>query len=107
MVQCTFPGQVRSGRPQIAIGPAGWMRMGQVSASERGGRMGLFTGKKGLILGVANEFSIAWKISKKLHEEGADLGFTHLPGDKMERRVRRVADPIGAKLVTPCDVQKD
>ena len=69
--------------------------------------MGLFTGKKGLILGVANEFSIAWSISKKLHEEGAELGFTHLPGDKMERRVRKLADPIGAKLITSCDVQKD
>jgi enoyl-[acyl-carrier protein] reductase I len=69
--------------------------------------MGLFTGKKGLILGVANDFSIAWKIAKKLHEEGAELGFTHLPGDKMERRVRRVAEPIGAKLITPCDVQND
>jgi enoyl-[acyl-carrier protein] reductase I len=69
--------------------------------------MGLFTGKKGLILGVANEFSIAWAISKKLHEEGAELGFTHLPGDKMERRVRKVADPIGARLITACDVQTD
>ena len=69
--------------------------------------MGLFTGKKGLILGVANDFSIAWAISKKLHEEGAELGFTHLPGDKMERRVRKLAEPIGAKLITPCDVQKD
>ena len=69
--------------------------------------MGLFTGKKGLILGVANEFSIAWAISKKLHDEGAELGFTHLPGDKMERRVRKLADPIGARLLTPCDVQKD
>jgi enoyl-[acyl-carrier protein] reductase I len=69
--------------------------------------MGLFTGKRGLILGVANDFSIAWSIAEKLHEEGAELGFTHLPGDKMERRVRKVADPIGAKLITPCDVQKD
>jgi enoyl-[acyl-carrier protein] reductase I len=69
--------------------------------------MGLFTGKRGLILGVANDFSIAWSIAKKLHEEGAELGFTHLPGDKMERRVRRVAEPIGARLITPCDVQKD
>ncbi len=69
--------------------------------------MGLFTGKKGLILGVANDFSIAWSIAKKLHDEGADLGFTHLPGDKMERRVRKAVDPIGAKLVTPCDIQKD
>ena len=69
--------------------------------------MGLFTGKKGLILGVANDFSIAWSISKKLLDEGAEFGFTHLPGDKMERRVRKLADPIGAKLITPCDVQKD
>ena len=69
--------------------------------------MGLFTGKKGLILGVANDFSIAWAITKKLHEEGAELGFTHLPGDKMERRVRKLAEPIGARLITPCDVQSD
>jgi enoyl-[acyl-carrier protein] reductase I len=69
--------------------------------------MGLFTGKKGLVLGVANEYSIAWAISRKLLDEGAEIGFTHLPGEKMERRVRKLADPIGAKLVTPCDVQKD
>ena len=66
-----------------------------------------FSGKKGLILGVANEFSIAWAISKQLLDQGAELGFTHLPGDKMERRVRKLADPIGAKLITSCDVQKD
>ena len=69
--------------------------------------MGLFDGKKGLVFGVANDFSIAWAISKQLIEQGADVGFTHLPGDKMERRVRKLADPIGSKLVTPCDVQKD
>ncbi|WZO96234.1 enoyl-ACP reductase [Isosphaeraceae bacterium EP7] len=69
--------------------------------------MGLFDGKKGMILGVANDFSIAWAISQQLLEQGAELGFTHLPGEKMERRVRKLADPIGAKLVTSCDVQKD
>src|SRR5271167_4493238 len=69
--------------------------------------MGLFTGKKGMVFGVANDFSIAWAISRKLLDEGAEIGFTHLPGDKMERRVRKLADPVGAKLVTPCDVQKD
>lgn len=69
--------------------------------------MGLFSGKKGLVLGVANDFSIAWAISQKMLAEGAEIGFTHLPGDKMERRVRKLADPIGAKLITPCDVQKD
>ncbi len=69
--------------------------------------MGLFDGKKGLVLGVANEFSIAWAISRRLLDEGAEVGFTHLPGDKMERRVRKLADPIGARLITPCDVQND
>ncbi|WP_165070609.1 enoyl-ACP reductase FabI [Paludisphaera rhizosphaerae] len=69
--------------------------------------MGLFTGKKGVVLGVANDFSIAWAVTRKLLDEGAEVGFTHLPGDKMERRVRKLADPIGAKLITPCDVQKD
>ena len=69
--------------------------------------MGLFTGKKGLVLGVANDFSIAWAITQKLRAEGAEIGFTHLPGDKMERRVRKLAEPLGAKLITPCDVQKN
>jgi len=69
--------------------------------------MGLFSGKKGMILGVANDFSIAWAIARKLLAEGADLGFTHLPGDKMERRVRKLAEPIGSKLITPCNVQSD
>ncbi|QEH32764.1 Enoyl-[acyl-carrier-protein] reductase [NADH] FabI [Aquisphaera giovannonii] len=69
--------------------------------------MGIFSGKKGLVLGVANDYSIAWAISQKLIEEGAEVGFTHLPGEKMERRVRKLTDPIGAKVLVPCDVQKD
>ncbi len=69
--------------------------------------MGLFTGKKGMVLGVANDFSIAWAITRKLLDEGAEVGFTHLPGEKMERRVRKLAEPVGAKLITPCNVQSD
>lgn len=69
--------------------------------------MGIFSGKKGMVLGVANDFSIAWAITRKLLDEGADVGFTHLPGDKMERRVRKLAEPAGAKLIVPLDVQKD
>lgn len=68
--------------------------------------MGLFTGKKGLVLGVANDFSIAWSISKQLIDQGAEVGFTHLPGEKMERRVRRTV-PTDTKLITSCDVAKD
>jgi enoyl-[acyl-carrier protein] reductase I len=68
--------------------------------------MGLFDGKKGLVLGVANDYSIAWAISRKLLDEGAEVGFTHLPGEKMERRVRRTI-PADTKFVTPCDVSRD
>ena len=69
--------------------------------------MGIFTGKKGMVLGVANDFSIAWAITRQLLDQGAEIGFTHLPGEKMERRVRKLVEPIGAKLLVHCDVQKD
>ena len=74
--------------------------------------MGLFSGKKGLVFGIANDHSIAWAITQKLHAEGAEMGFTHLPDKdparpRMEHRVRKLVEPIGAKLITPCDVQKD
>src|SRR5579872_7388592 len=74
--------------------------------------MGLFSGKKGLVFGIANDHSIAWAITQKLHAEGAELGFTHLPDKdperpRMERRLRKLVEPIGAKLIMPCDVQRD
>lgn len=69
--------------------------------------MGLFSGKIGLVMGVANDRSIAWALSEALYSEGAELAFTHLPGDRSARRVRQLVDPKGAKVVLPCDVQKD
>lgn len=69
--------------------------------------MGLMEGTKGLVFGVANDHSLAWHIAEKLHSEGAQLGFTHLPPPKMERRVRILAEPIGAKVILPCDVTDD
>lgn len=68
--------------------------------------MGLLDGKKGLILGVANDHSIAWGIAKALHNEGAEIGFTYL-GDALERRVRPLAESLNSKLIEPCDVQSD
>ncbi|GAB4210185.1 MAG: enoyl-ACP reductase [Roseiflexaceae bacterium] len=68
--------------------------------------MGLLDGKKGLILGLANDHSIAWGIAQALHAEGADLGFTYV-GEALERRVRPLAQSLGAKLIEPCDVQND
>ena len=74
--------------------------------------MGLFDGKKGLVFGIANDHSIAWAITQKLHAEGAEIGFTHLPDKdperpRMERRLRKLVEPLGAKLILPCDVQRD
>ncbi len=69
--------------------------------------MGLFTGKKGLVFGVANDRSIAWAMSDALYAEGAELAFTHLPGERSGRRVHQLVDPKGSKIVLSCDVQKD
>jgi len=68
--------------------------------------MGLLDGRKGIVFGVANEKSIAWAISQKLHKEGAELAFT-FAGEALEKRVRPLADSLGAKLILPCDVTKD
>jgi len=55
--------------------------------------MSLMKGKKGLIMGVANERSIAWGISQKLSEAGAELGFTYL-GDALKKRVVPLAEKL-------------
>ena len=69
--------------------------------------MGLMDGKKGFVFGVANDHSLAWHIAERLHNEGAQLAFNHLPNPKMERRVRLLAEPIGSKVIVPCDVSDD
>jgi enoyl-[acyl-carrier protein] reductase I len=68
--------------------------------------MGLLTGKTALIFGVANDHSIAWGISQSFHREGATLGFSYA-GEKLERRVRPLAESVGSDWVEPCDVGKD
>jgi enoyl-[acyl-carrier protein] reductase I len=65
---------------------------------------GIMKGKRGLIMGVANDHSIAWGIAKKLHAEGAELAFTY-QGDAFGRRVKPLAEKVDAKLVLPCDVE--
>ncbi len=69
--------------------------------------MSMFAGKIGLIMGVANEWSIAWAISQALYAEGAELAFTHLPSPSNQRRVTALVQDHGPKVVLPCDVQKD
>jgi enoyl-[acyl-carrier protein] reductase I len=63
----------------------------------------LMAGKKGLIMGVANERSIAWAISKACHDAGAKLAFT-FQGEALEKRVRPLAKSVDSEIVMPCDV---
>jgi enoyl-[acyl-carrier protein] reductase I len=68
--------------------------------------MALLEGKKALVLGVANDHSIAWAIAEAMRREGAALALTYV-GASIERRVRPLAEKIGAQLVLPCDVSND
>ncbi len=65
-----------------------------------------FVEKKALIVGVANERSLAWAIAQQLHQGGAELAFTYL-GDALERRVRPLAESTGAPIIEPCNVADD
>jgi enoyl-[acyl-carrier protein] reductase I len=67
---------------------------------------GLMTGKRGLIMGVANDRSIAWGIAKACADQGAELAFTY-QGEALEKRVRPLAQSVGAKHVLACDVTDD
>ena len=67
--------------------------------------MSLIKDKKGLIMGVANERSIAWGIAKKLSENGAELAFTYL-GDALKKRVIPLADSLNSNFTLSCDVEK-
>tara|TARA_A100001011_G_scaffold254808_1_gene263090 strand:+ start:1414 stop:2199 length:786 start_codon:yes stop_codon:yes gene_type:complete len=66
--------------------------------------MSLVKGKKGLIMGVANERSIAWGIAKKLSENGAELAFTYL-GDALKKRVTPLAESVNSKFLLNCNVE--
>ena len=71
-----------------------------------GGAMKLLEGKRAAIFGVANDRSIAWAIAEAFHAAGAELAFT-FAGEAFEKRVRPLAEGIGAKIILPCDVTKD
>jgi enoyl-[acyl-carrier protein] reductase I len=66
----------------------------------------LMAGKRGLIMGVANDHSIAWGIARALAAAGADLAFTY-QGDAQGKRVKPLAESVASRLVLPCDVAND
>src|SRR5262245_9643197 len=66
----------------------------------------LMAGKRGLVMGVANDHSIAWGIARMLAGAGAELAFTY-QGDAQGKRVRPLADSVNSRLVLPCDVENE
>jgi enoyl-[acyl-carrier protein] reductase I len=68
--------------------------------------MGLMDGKRGIVFGVANDKSIAWGIAQQLHAAGAEIAFTYL-NEALEKRVRPLAESLGANIILPCDVASD
>ncbi|MFN7710039.1 MAG: enoyl-ACP reductase FabI [Holosporales bacterium] len=67
---------------------------------------GLLSGKRGLIMGVANDASIAWGIAQECAAAGAELAFTYL-SEPFKKRVEPLAESVGAKLILPCDTTQD
>jgi enoyl-[acyl-carrier protein] reductase I len=65
---------------------------------------GLMRGKRGVVMGVANDRSIAWGIAKALYDHGAELAFTY-QGEALGKRVKPLAESLGAPLILPCDVE--
>ncbi len=66
----------------------------------------LMKGKRGLVMGVANDYSIAWGIAQSLHDAGAELAFTYL-GDPILKRLEPLAKEVGSTHLIPCDVSDE
>ena len=66
----------------------------------------LMAGKRGLIMGVANDRSLAWGIARSVAEHGGELAFTY-QGDALARRVGPLAESLGSNVLLPCDVNDD
>src|SRR5690242_7599840 len=75
--------------------------MGQTRPSARSG---LMRGKRGLVMGVANDHSIAWGIARAVADQGGELAFTY-QGEALGKRVKPLAENVGSSLVVPCDVE--
>ena len=67
---------------------------------------GIMNGKRGIVMGVANDRSIAWGIAEAIAKQGAEIAFTY-QGDALEKRVRPLAEKVGSTIVIPCDVSSD
>jgi len=73
---------------------------------EQNSSNGIMKGKRGIVMGVANDRSIAWGIATAAAKQGAQLAFTY-QGEALEKRVRPLAESVGSDLIIPCDVSSD
>src|ERR1700743_3556059 len=69
-------------------------------------KSGLMTGKRGIVMGVANDHSIAWGIAQMLASQGAEIAFTY-QGDAQAKRLKPLAESLGSYIVLPADVESD
>ena len=67
---------------------------------------GIMNGKRGIVMGVANDRSIAWGIAEAVAKQGAEIAFTY-QGDALEKRVRPLAEKVSSNIIIPCDVSSD
>ena len=67
---------------------------------------GIMNGKCGIVMGVANDRSIAWDIAEAVAKQGAEIAFTY-QGDALEKRVKPLAEKVGSSIIIPCDVSSD
>ena len=68
--------------------------------------VGIMSGKRGIVMGVANDRSIAWGIADAIAKQGAEIAFTY-QGEALQKRVRPLAESVGSNIVIPCDVSSD
>jgi enoyl-[acyl-carrier protein] reductase I len=94
----------RSARPDLRLITTRGRTTDRDPSAQEARVTGLMQGKRGLIMGVANDHSIAWGIAVKLAEAGADLAFTY-QGEALGKRVRPLAESLGSQMVLPCDVE--
>ena len=67
---------------------------------------GIMNGKRGIVMGVANDRSIAWGVAEAVAKQGAEVAFTY-QGDALEKRVKPLAEKVGSNIILPCDVSSD
>ena len=67
---------------------------------------GIMNGKRGIVMGVANDRSIAWGIAEAVAKQGAEIAFTY-QGDALEKRVKPLAEKVSSSIIIPCDVSSD